>query len=145
MTSNFKTPEGQESLRLNAVDFTFLDIKNVVENFYTQVAVDPVLKVPFSTVDDWPHHIDRLTHFWWTRFGGDAYMDATYNPPEKHFLAGFNQVLLSHWLELFHRTLKSTLNPAQAQLWGSVADRMGVALNAKNEAYIEAHKAMKKS
>jgi hemoglobin len=104
-----------------------------VDQFYRQVAEDDLLKVPFSTVHDWPAHIARMTHFWWIRFGGPLYVDTQYNPVLKHFHAGFNPTFLERWLGLFHQTLAMNLQPDQCQLWGMLADRMGQALTAKNE------------
>jgi hemoglobin len=126
-------PRESERVTVGSTDFSFLDVKTVVDKFYRKVATDPVLQVPFRSVEDWPHHIERLTHFWWARFGGEPYIDTTYNPAAKHFLAGFNEEFLARWLALFKETLSSTLEPEQAELWGIIADRMGGALLAKDQ------------
>ncbi len=126
-------PKPEETVSFNDVTFSFKDIYDVVDRFYTKVQHDELLKVPFSSVHDWPHHIDHLSHFWWVRLGGEAYIDARYNPPLKHFKAGFNEKLLARWLELFYETLKENLNSEQAHLWAITAQRMGQALNMKNE------------
>lgn len=120
-------------LEVNSVKFTFDDIHQVVETFYRKVAVDKHLRGPFSVVDDWPHHIERLTHFWWIRFGGRAYMDVMYNPVQKHFETGFNEEFLDVWLTLFKSVLKEKLTPEQAELWSMFAEGMGQALNRNNE------------
>jgi hemoglobin len=108
-------------------------IHAVVEAFYKKVAVHPELSEPFSTVEDWSFHIEKLTHFWWIRLGGDAYMDVGYNPVKKHFERGMNETNLKAWLNLFHETLLEKLNGAQAQEWGLIAATMGKNLLAKNE------------
>lgn len=128
-------PEKSDSIEINGVRFTFNDIHEVVSRFYTKVEHDEVLKVPFATVHDWPVHIDRLTHFWWTRLSGSRYLDVTYNPVEKHFEAGFNDEFLQRWLNLFGETMRSALNEDQATLWLAIAMRMGQALGFKNEMY----------
>ena len=133
MNSEYKRPAATDAVSLNNIRFEFADIHKVVDRFYTKIQNDELLKVPFGSVKDWPHHIEHLTHFWWGRLGGDPYMDASYNPPRKHFQAGFTEELLKRWLGLFNETLNETLRPSQAQLWAQIAARMGYALNMKNE------------
>lgn len=133
MTPHKQIPNDNDSLDIDGIQLSFSDIKQVVNRFYEQVAVDPLLKIPFASVHDWPHHIDRLTHFWWMRFGGEGYMEARYNPALKHFEANFNRELLTQWLSLFQKTLTESLPHPKAQLWLNLATKMGEALNAKNE------------
>lgn len=127
--------DSARNLDLNGVIFSHGDIRAVVERFYALVEVDPLLGAPFSSVTDWPHHIERLTHFWWVRFGGEPYIDTMYDPVGKHYAAGFNRVFLTRWLELFDETVAKTLKPDQAEIWSKVAHRMGEALTMKNEFY----------
>lgn len=133
-----------DEITVNGVTFTHEEMFQVVDTFYTKIQDDPLLKVPFQSVHDWPEHIRRLTHFWWIRFGGKPYLFANYNPVAKHFFAGFNGVFLERWLRLFHEVLDEKLNHDQAALWKLVSDRMGHALSFKNElfkkAYEEEHK-----
>ncbi len=124
-----------EILNVNGVSFSHGDIFHVVNDFYTRIQNDPVLQVPFKSVGDWPEHIQRLTHFWWIRFGGKPYLPGPYNPVLKHFFAGFNQELLSRWLSIFHETLQTHLTPEQVTLWKLVSERMGEALSMKNELF----------
>lgn len=123
----------QEPLTLNGVLFFHDDIFRVVDAFYSRVQKDPILQIPFKSVVDWPEHVDNLTHFWWSRFGGPPYRFNHYNPVGKHFFAGFNRELLSRWLLLFRETLDQHLTPEQASLWGLVSERMGESLFIKNE------------
>ena len=125
--------EQNDFVEINSIKFTLEDINLVVKKFYTKVEIDPYLRGPFNVVDDWPHHIDRLTHFWWVRMGGRAYMDAQYNPVQKHYETGFSEELLDHWLTLFKNVLKETLSPEQSQIWTNLAEGMGAALNRNNE------------
>lgn len=131
-------PHPTESVTVGSVEFSFQDINTVIDLFYEKVQHDPLLSVPFRSVHDWPHHVVRLTHFWWTRFGGSAYLQASYNPVEKHFSAGFNDDFLAHWLRLFQETLEQNLKREQADLWTLISQRMGGALSIKNEMYKEA-------
>jgi hemoglobin len=128
-------PHPDDQISLNRIPFRHEDIRQVVDRFYRRVEPDPVLSVPFRSVKDWPEHIERMTHFWWIRFGGPAYLDTSYNPVEKHFAADFNLAFLSRWLTLFQDTLEATLTPEQAQLWGIVAERIGQSLSIKNDYY----------
>lgn len=128
-----------KTVTLNGVEFSHEDIFRVVDDFYTRVQNDPLLQVPFESVHDWPEHIERLTHFWWTRFGGEPYLSISYNPVAKHFQAGFNREFLTHWLFLFHDTLKTKLKSEQASLWTLISERMGEALFSKNEYLKRAH------
>lgn len=136
--SDKKHPQPTDSLNVNGVTFAHADIFSVVDDFYTRIQKDPLLKVPFSSVHDWPEHIEKLTHFWWLRFGGRAYLFSEYNPVLKHFFAGFNDELLKRWLELFHETLKEHLNEDQCALWKNISERMGHALSQRNES-LKAH------
>lgn len=129
-------PPATATVQVNGVAFTHGDLLRVVDAFYAQVAVDPVLAVPFASVQDWPAHIARLTHFWWIRFGGRAYLSASYNPVIKHAEAGFTDELLQRWLMLFHTTVRAQLTPEQAELWIRISTSMGSALSAQNDQYV---------
>ncbi len=130
-----------KTVKLNGIEFTHDDIFRVVDNFYDRIQQDPALQVPFKSVEDWPEHIRNLTHFWWTRFGGQPYLFNFYNPVEKHFFAGFNQELLTRWLFLFSETLQTQLKPEQAALWTLISERMGEGLSIKNELYKKEYEA----
>jgi len=126
-------PAGSDVVNFNSIDFSHDDIGNVVDAFYTQVATDTLLKVPFATVHDWPDHIGRMTHFWWVRLGGRPYLPCRYNPVAKHFAAGFNAEFLGRWLELFKSTLRTKLTAPQIQIWSLLVDNMGQSLHYRNE------------
>lgn len=126
-------PLASDHVVIKSIPFSFEDISNVIDAFYREVATDPLLSVPFSSVTDWPHHIERLIHFWWIRFGGRAYLEVNYNPIGKHFEAGFNQEFLECWLALFKKIVYQELTAAQAEIWESVTISMGSALSRNNE------------
>ena len=131
------TPEPSDYVEIKAIRFTFEDIFKVVDAFYHEVPKDSLLSKPFNSVKDWPHHIERLTHFWWTRFGGMAYQEGFYDPVGKHFAAGFNEEFLQRWLSLFREILDQKLSPSQAELWSSITESMGQALSRNNQIMIE--------
>lgn len=122
-----------EVVEVNGISFTHHDVHVVVEDFYRKVAIDDELSVPFRSVHDWPEHVERLTHFWWIRFGGKPYMMTHYNPVLKHFYAGFNEELLKRWIFLFKQTLQNKLTPEQTQIWGTLVDKMGASLLIRND------------
>lgn len=121
------------TVNVGGVEFSHQEINQVVDTFYTRVQKDPLLSVPFQSVHDWPEHIERLTHFWWIRFGGKPYMFTHYNPVAKHFYAGFNAEFLARWLSLFHEVLYEKLKPEQAKLWQEISIQMGKGLSIRNE------------
>ncbi len=123
------------TITVNTINFTHKDIHTVVDTFYYRVQNDPLLQVPFQSVHDWPEHIERLTHFWWIKFGGKPYLFSFYNPVQKHFYAGFNRTLLAQWLGLFHEVLREKLTDEQYKLWALISERMGESLSIKNEMY----------
>ncbi len=125
--------EKNDFVEIRSIRYTLGDIYSVVDSFYKVVATDPLLSVPFQRVEDWPHHIEKLTHFWWTRFGGRAYLETSYDPVGKHYEAGFNENFLQHWLSLFEETLDKNLKPDQSELWKTIVRSMGSALHMKNE------------
>jgi hemoglobin len=132
-------PGADENVVVGKLVFTFDDIFHVVGHFYGQVQLDDLLKVPFASVHDWTEHVDRLTNFWWIRFGGKPFLFSEYNPVAKHFFAGFNKILLDRWLQLFHDTLKLKLTPQQATIWTEISILMGQGLTAKNEMFKRQH------
>ncbi|MCM2282424.1 MAG: group III truncated hemoglobin [Bdellovibrionaceae bacterium] len=127
-----------EYLFVQSIRFDHRDIFALVDRFYTAVQSDPELRVPFASVEDWPEHIERLTHFWWVRFGGESYLDTNYNPIGKHFENGFTRPLLARWLSLFRETAESALKPEQAQFWCALTERMGEFLAHRNDELIAA-------
>jgi hemoglobin len=136
---NSDYPKKEDFIEVNNTRLTFEDIHRVVEEFYGKVATHRYLKIPFNTVEDWPYHIEKLTHFWWIRFGGKAYMDVQYNPVQKHFETGFSAEFLDMWLTLFKEVLNSTLTIDQSKLWFMFAEGIGNALSHHNELMVKYH------
>lgn len=127
------------SISVKGVEFSHQDIEKVVHDFYGRIQEDAALQVPFRSVHDWPEHVSRLTHFWWTRFGGQPYQFNHYDPITKHFFAGFTEDLLLRWLEIFHQTLRTHLREDQIELWIAISKQMGRGLNERNELLKKAH------
>lgn len=126
-------PKKDSFVTVSGVRYYHSEVFLVVDTFYKSVSTHPSLKVPFKSVYDWPEHIERMTQFWWIRFGGRPYMFSQYNPVLKHYYAGFNKKYLSEWLELFHQTLDIKLTTKQASMWKNLSKQMGIGLLARNE------------
>lgn len=120
-------------VELGSQSVSWREVFSVVETFYSKVARDEMLSVPFASVEDWPLHIKRLTHFWWVRLGGKPYFALTYNPVLKHFDAGFTLPLLDRWIALFKETLYTRLDAPKAEAWLNLAQNMGAFLNQQND------------
>jgi len=108
-------------------------VAEVVADFYAQVRQHPTLSVPFTRVQDWPHHLEILTQFWWVTLGGERYIDYSYQVPSKHAEAGFTPELLVDWLALFRKTLDGHLPAAQAEAWFARAEKIGTSLKMLHE------------
>jgi hemoglobin len=108
-------------------------VAETVAAFYSRVRQHPQLSVPFARVQDWPHHLEILTHFWWVTLGGERYLDYSYQVPGKHAEAGFTPELLVDWLALFRRTLDEYLPAEQADAWFARAEKIGTSLKLLHE------------
>lgn len=112
-------------------------IAGVVDAFYDQVTLHPSLRRPFSVVEDWPRHKERLTYFWWIVLGGEKFRREMYEPVPKHFRAGFNEILLSDWLALFEQTVRQVVPDALADAWVERARQVGASLVIANKGLAE--------
>ena len=102
------------------------------------MAEDELLSKPFSSVGDWPYHIERMTQFWWIKLGRVPYMFSQYSPIPKHFYSGFNKFLLQRWLNLLEQTLKQAqVNEEQLHKWMNMATRIGDFLVSRNKLFAE--------
>jgi len=135
MSKQKEPPKSTDFLIFDEVIFTHKGIFTVVDKFYGKIQKDEVLSVPFSSVEDWPYHIRRLTNFWWIKFGGQPYMFSHYSPIPKHFYSGFNQNLLNRWLSLFAETLTENLSEKQLKVWSSMTQKIGKHLLKMNDLY----------
>ena len=132
---NTEIPAPDMTVLMEGQIFSHQDISDVVHNFYPRVQRDPVLGEPFKVVEDWPMHMEGLVHFWWTRLGGRAYLDRQLSPVPKHFKAGFNDVFLKRWLELFKEVMETTLTPGQVSVWFPISEQMGDHLKNLHQKY----------
>lgn len=128
-------PKDTDLVVVQGIEFSFKEVNTIVDLFYKKIATDSIMSKPFKSVSDWPEHIDRLTNFWWIRFGGKPFTFSQYNPVAKHYHSGFNKDFLDRWLFLFDETLKENLSKEQHEFWIEVARKTGKFLSKRNEAY----------
>ena len=76
-------------------------VEAVVNDFYNRIQSHPTLSIPFSVVDHWDEHKQKISEFWWVALGGKPSTSYTYDPVGKHFEAGFTEDLLKAWKALF--------------------------------------------
>lgn len=110
-----------------------ISIDRVVDDFYSLVQTHPTLAKPFSSVDDWPNHKDRIAHFWWVALGGKPQKSYRYDPVGKHFSAGFNAELLEDWKQLFRTVISSHIKADLAEKWFSRVQMIGENLLTQND------------
>jgi hemoglobin len=108
-------------------------VAETVAAFYAEVRQHPTLSIPFARVEDWPHHLNILTHFWWVTLGGERYLPYDYQVPAKHATAGFTPGLLVDWLALFRKTLDEHLPTEEADAWFARAEKIGSSLTLLHE------------
>ena len=100
----------------------------VVAHFYERVRQHPTLAAPFAILQDWPQHLEYLTHFWWVSLGGKRYLQYGYAVAQKHAEAGFTPELLVDWLALFREVVRAELPAELASGWLERADKIGESL-----------------
>lgn len=108
-------------------------IGHVVDSFYDAVQLHPTLKVPFTGVQNWPHHKGAITHFWWIVLGGKPYQNHRYDPVGKHDAAGFSEALLQDWKVLFWQTIQRYVAPPLDSAWFEKVEMIGDSLLGKQK------------
>lgn len=91
------------------------DLAQVIPAFYARVRADPLIGPLFNaTIDDWPHHLERLIEFWSSvmlstgRYKG--------NPMRVHMQhrAALTPAMFDRWLQLWAETTAAMLPAAAA-------------------------------
>jgi hemoglobin len=112
-------------------------IDKVVDDFYNQIQTHPTLSKPFSIVNHWDEHKEKIADFWWVVLGGQPTSSYKYDPVNKHFLAGFTQDLLADWKKLFFSVLSKHLFPELAQAWQDRVEMIGENLSKQNDRLVQ--------
>jgi len=99
-------------------------IRQLVDTFYDQVRVDPLLGGIFNGVigDRWPEHLAKLYRFWGTVLINEGtYSGAPFRP---HATMPLEQTHFDRWLALFHDTVDGLFAGPVADLAHLNAERM---------------------
>jgi hemoglobin len=79
------------------------DVVRLVDGFYNQVRLDPLLSPVFSHID-WPAHLPVMYAFWSSiLLGKDGYQG---NPFQKHAKLAIREEHFDQWLSLFTQTVR---------------------------------------
>lgn len=103
---------------------TASDIRELVDGFYDQVRVDPLLGGIFAGVikDNWPAHLAKMHRFWGTvLINENSYSGAPFHP---HAALPVSQAHFDRWLSLFHGTVDRLFAGPVADLAHTNAERM---------------------
>ena len=112
-------------------------IDKVVDDFYNRIQMHSTLSKPFSIVNHWTEHKEKIAEFWWVVLGGMPNSPYKYDPVNKHFAAGFTQELLNDWKALFFEVLTNHLSIDHAQAWQSRVELIGGNLLMQNDRLIQ--------
>ncbi len=101
-------------------------LEHQVRAFYTAARQDPLLGTVFARVQDWEHHIGRISAFWSNvALGTRSYQG---NPMAAHLPLGLEPAHFARWLELWAATARAELPPAAAALVVERAERIATSL-----------------
>lgn len=92
-----------------------VDIRLLVDTFYTAVRQDPLIGPVFISViqDRWPEHLDKMYKFWETvLLGNHTYYGAPFPP---HAKLPVDQAHFDAWLRLWRQTLDALFDGAKAR------------------------------
>jgi len=104
------------------------EIARLVDEFYARVRQDDRLGPIFEAhVDDWDHHLSKLTDFWSSILRGTRRYSGT--PMTRHAaLPELDETLFARWLELFGQTAREQDNAAMAERAQIMARRIAQSL-----------------
>lgn len=110
MTASIAHPEGPErraEITRRLMEETGLDdamLERLVRAFYARARVDPVIGAKFDVVEDWEHHIARISEFW----SAVALMTGRYHgqPLAAHVPLDVRGPHFDRWLQLWETTVR---------------------------------------
>jgi Truncated hemoglobins len=100
------------------------DIKVLVDNFYSKVREDDLLKDIFNNIiqDRWPEHLEKMYRFWQTVLLGEhTYHGSPFVP---HAKLPVDRIHFDRWLELFYKTVDEHFQGEKAVRAKWQGDRM---------------------
>ncbi|MBP6311676.1 MAG: group III truncated hemoglobin [Flavobacteriales bacterium] len=119
-------------MRSKRTDITTREhIEKLVDGFYAQVRIDPLLGGVFNGAigDRWPEHLEKMYRFWGTVLLNEgSYNGAPFRP---HATMPLEQKHFDRWLMLFHATVSEHFEGLVADLAHMNADRMAAMFMSK--------------
>ncbi|MHA6692130.1 group III truncated hemoglobin [Devosia sp. A449] len=102
-------------------------IRAVVDSFYADVRLDPMIGPVFNRIiapEAWPHHLDIITDFWSSMMLGTGRYAG--RPMPKHMaIPELADPHFRRWLALFRRTVETLCPPHIAALFIERSERIG--------------------
>ena len=99
-------------------------IHDVVHGFYDKIRTDDLLGPIFNgTIDDWPHHLQKMCDFWSSGFLRSVRY--TGQPLQPHLIIpNIGEEHFRRWLVLFRETVRAVCPPPVAALFMDRAIRI---------------------
>jgi hemoglobin len=105
------------------------DIERLVSHFYAAVRQDPLLGPLFgAAVDDWPEHLVKLQAFWSSVMLTTGRYKGSPMAAHLRHAAAIDPAMFDRWLDLWRRTARERLAPADAAAVIAKAERIAESL-----------------
>ncbi|AOV18278.1 hypothetical protein BJI67_15490 [Acidihalobacter aeolianus] len=109
------------------------NVERVIAEFYLLLRSDDLLSPFFVDLKNPAEHERRIVEYWWIAMGGKPLgAPVETGMVSVHAGLGLTAAHFERWLELFRKTLDSSLDPPLAKAWmimaGGVAARLRSAL-----------------
>jgi hemoglobin len=105
------------------------DIARLVSHFYAAVRQDPLLGPLFgAAVDDWPEHLVKLQAFWSSVMLTTGRYKGSPMAAHLRHAAAIDPAMFDRWLDLWRRTARERLAPADAAAVIAKAERIAESL-----------------
>jgi hemoglobin len=105
------------------------DIERLVSHFYAAVRQDPLLGPLFgAAVGDWPEHLVKLQAFWSSVMLTTGRYKGSPMAAHLRHAAAIDPAMFDRWLDLWRRTARERLAPADAAAVIAKAERIAESL-----------------
>lgn len=102
-------------------------LAELVPAFYARVRLDPVIGPVFdAAIDDWPHHLAKLTDFWISVMLGVRRFEG--RPMQSHARHPIEEPMFDRWLALWRETVRERFEPEPADALIERAELIGRSL-----------------
>jgi hemoglobin len=129
MTNHLNLDFNSTNHTKDSLEITESLIKNLVDNFYSKVKIDPLIGPIFKKIikDNWDHHLSQMYDFW----SGVALSSGRYQgqPMQKHVnIRGLEEKHFVRWLSLFKKNAYSICTKEIAEFFISKANTIAESL-----------------